>query len=197
MDNLKHALHFFKKFLHRPRHVGAVLPSSGILARAMIADLHLRAGDGILELGPGTGPFTKALARVLPDPRQYLAIDRELSFIALLQKKFPTLRFVHGQAEDMHQIWQKHMTVAPRVVLSALPFANFDEILQDEILKSLVAVAAPGTVFRTFQYALTFRTAKARHLRQKMAEVFGPEQSRRLVWRNLFPAYVLSWVRRA
>ena len=53
--------HFLKALAATPRLTGAVAPSGRALARAMAAALgHVPRGL-VVELGPGTGPVTRAL----------------------------------------------------------------------------------------------------------------------------------------
>lgn len=186
-------LHFFKTFLSRPQHVGSIFPSSKILARAMVADIQLEKGEAVLELGPGTGPITAELAKILPAPESYVAIDREQSFIELLHKKFPNLKFIHGDAQKMHELYPQATDCKLKAVISCLPFAFFPQTLQDEIIKSLDQLAEPGVVFKTFQYAHAYNLPRAKRLRQKVTEKFGKPMRKDFVVGNLPPAYVVTW----
>ena len=52
---------FARRWLKDPMKVGAVAPSSPVLARAMVKALDLEPGQTCLEIGPGTGAFTEHL----------------------------------------------------------------------------------------------------------------------------------------
>lgn len=194
-QNAKHALHFFTTFLTRPHHIGAVFPSSKFLAEAMVADLVFTAHDAVLELGPGTGPLTKSIVKRMSRPDLFLAIDREASFIRILKTQYPDFNFVQGEAQNMVQLAKTHLPCPVKIVVSALPFALFDETLQEAILSQLQILMQPGLTFRTFQYVHTFGTRNARRLRQRVSEIFGEPATRNLVLRNAPPAYVLSWTK--
>lgn len=196
LKNLKETLHFFTTFLTKPNHIGSVVPSSRFLAKAMVHDLVLKPEDGVLELGPGTGPLTKCIADILPNPEAFLAIDREASFIAILKKQYPQLKFVQGEAQNMAKICGEQLHYPVRVVLSALPFTLFDESLQDEILKALWTISSPGTIFRTFQYAHSYPWPQARRLRKRVSEIFKSAPTKILVFRNAPPAFAVSWIRK-
>ena len=57
-------LDFLTEAVRNFRHTGAVWPSSPILARAMTRSIaEVEGPRRILEVGPGTGPFTKAILR--------------------------------------------------------------------------------------------------------------------------------------
>ena len=52
---------FLRRFLGDPKRTGAVAPSGPFLAREMARAVDPAAPGLIVELGPGTGPVTKAL----------------------------------------------------------------------------------------------------------------------------------------
>ncbi len=60
-DTLTDTLRFLRALIARPKHVGAVAPSSRALARAIARQIEPACSGPILELGPGTGVITQAL----------------------------------------------------------------------------------------------------------------------------------------
>jgi len=82
------ALSFFLAWLAHPRRVGAIVPSSTALADAITADL-TPASAPVIELGPGTGVFTRSIiARGIPEHRLAL-IENGAEFADKLQREFP------------------------------------------------------------------------------------------------------------
>ncbi|MGO7726283.1 phospholipid methyltransferase, partial [Rhizobium ruizarguesonis] len=53
-------LHFFRSWIRHPLRVAAIAPSGDSLARIMTSEIAALDGP-IIELGPGTGFFTRAL----------------------------------------------------------------------------------------------------------------------------------------
>jgi hypothetical protein len=82
------ALAFFLAWLANPRRVGAIVPSSAALADAITADL-TPASAPVIELGPGTGAFTRSIiARGIP--QNWLALlESGSEFVDKLQREFP------------------------------------------------------------------------------------------------------------
>ena len=81
-------LSFFLAWLTDPRRVGAIVPSSAALADAITADL-TPASAPVIELGPGTGVFTRSIiARGVPQARLAL-IESGAEFVDGLQREFP------------------------------------------------------------------------------------------------------------
>ena len=52
---------FIRSWMEKPLSIGAVTPSSRVLARAMAAYVDPNTDGPVIELGPGTGPVTEAL----------------------------------------------------------------------------------------------------------------------------------------
>ncbi|MCB0258545.1 MAG: methyltransferase [Calditrichaeota bacterium] len=188
-------LHFLKLFLKNPAEVGAIWPSSSELARAMIRDLALKPGEAVLELGPGTGAFTAHIRSILPDPRAYIGIECEPNFVRLLERNFPDLRFIVGRAENANELYEKAGIFPARAIISGIPFANHWGEIGNHIIDALEHLMTPGCIFRTFQYVHAYTLPPAFKFRQRMTRVFGPCQRSRIVFRNLPPAFVLTWTR--
>ncbi len=192
-------LKFFGGMLRNPTKVGAIAPSSPVLARRMVRGISLEEGESILELGPGTGPITKAIARdVLKGQNEagkYLGIERDSRFVRILTNRFRHLSFVEGSAEDAlaHLDAAGHGNV--KAIISGLPFASLPGSVQDGVIGCLDRLMSPGTIFRTFQYCHAWMLPTARRFRKQMSELFGSVDRSRAVVRNLPPAFVLSWQR--
>lgn len=187
------AISFLGAVARGPAKVGAITPSSKALARAMTGGLDLDSGKAVVELGPGTGPFTKRLAEVMPDRTRYLGIERDEGFVGILRDRLPAMKVAHGSAEEMG----KHLDEAGLddvgVILSGLPFASLPGFVQDGVIESVVSLMGPGVVFRTFQYVHSWPLPAARRFRARMNERLGPLTISRPVLLNLPPAYVLTW----
>ena len=63
------------RFVRSPRTVGAVAPSSRALAEEMVQGLDLSGAANVVELGPGTGVVTRAIAERLGPDAHALAVD--------------------------------------------------------------------------------------------------------------------------
>ncbi|MGH8597512.1 MAG: phospholipid methyltransferase, partial [Gammaproteobacteria bacterium] len=57
---MTNALTFFRSLIADPRRVAAIAPSSPALANAITAEITPISAP-VIELGPGTGVFTRAL----------------------------------------------------------------------------------------------------------------------------------------
>jgi phospholipid N-methyltransferase len=75
------------------------VPSSLGLAELMVEDMGLAAAATVVELGPGTGVFTRVIAeRVRPDAL-VLAFEIDGTLARELQQQMPRVRVVNDSAE--------------------------------------------------------------------------------------------------
>ncbi|PRP96638.1 hypothetical protein TUN_33020 [Bacillus sp. M21] len=54
---------FLSEFIKNPKNTGAIAPSSKILATKMVDTINFETAKCIVELGPGTGVFTKEIIK--------------------------------------------------------------------------------------------------------------------------------------
>ncbi len=186
-------MRFFGRFMRQPGSVGAVLPSSRFLARALVGDPDLQPGDAVLEYGPGTGSMTSEIARTLPAGVRFLGIELEASFCELLRERFPELQFCCGSVADVESILSDEGFGRPKLIISGLPFASLPVEVRKGVVDGTRAVLREDGQFRTFQYVHAYRMAKAREFRAAMAERFRGFERSRAVLCNVPPAYVLTY----
>lgn len=192
---IRDGLGFFGSFLKNPTSVGAVLPSSRFLSRALVGDLdHIKEGELVLEYGPGTGPMTAVIKERLPWHAQYLGIELEQSFHDVLTARFSGMHFHLGSAGDVKQILAERNLPRPKRIISGLPFASLPAAVQDSVIDGLVwALKDSDCDFRTFQYAHAYGMKSARRFRGLMAERFESFERIGPIVRNVPPAFVLRY----
>jgi phospholipid N-methyltransferase len=180
---------FLRQFAHSPRTVGAVLPSSAALARAMLAPIDFAAARTIVEFGPGTGAFTRAIAARLSPDHRYLGIELNAEFVRELARTFPGLRFVHGSVADLLPILEAHGIASVDAVICGLPWASLPMSLQKTVFAGLGRVLVPGGVFVTFAYLQSLVLPAARSLRRQLRLNFAQVMRTPVVWGNVPPAF--------
>ena len=194
---VRDGLGFLSAFFVRPGSVGAVLPSSRFLARALVGALDLQPGELVVEFGPGTGPMTEVIAQCLPAGCGYLGIELEPRFHGLLVKRFPALDFHLGSAADLPKILKEKGLPNPVKIISGLPFASLPAAVQDGVIDAITTTLPAGSDFRTFQYVHAYRLPAARRFRARMEERFTHFERIGPVIRNVPPAYVLRYYNEA
>lgn len=107
--------------------MGAAIPSSERLANLMASFVPHPCEGLVVELGAGTGSVTEALLRRGVPPDQLLAIERSPKMAEILQKRFPSLRIIHGDACHLGELVKQHQHGSARkvdVVVSSLPLRS-------------------------------------------------------------------------
>ncbi|NQW04776.1 MAG: methyltransferase domain-containing protein [Acidobacteria bacterium] len=181
------------RFVRSPRTVGAVMPSSRALALAMVRELDLSGPTQVVELGPGTGVVTRVIAERLGPKAHVLAVDVEPAFVAAITSRFPRIEAVCASAADLATLLKSRGTFPVDHIVSGLPFASLPGDVTATILDAVSASLRPGGTFTTFQYVSGYPTPLAASFRRAMTSRMGAGPSRRVVWRNVPPAFVLTW----
>lgn len=186
-------IHFLQAFLKNPLHVGAITPSSPELALQMIEDIRPNDENVILELGVGTGSFTKLINHVVQDDKSYLGVEISRDFIKSLKKEYPYLKFVCGNAVKLRKLHERSGLGKVGYIISGIPFVTLPNDVGDEILNEISRFMERGCMFRTFQYAHGYYMPSAVKLRKFMRSRYGKAQKSQLIMKNVPPAYSLTW----
>ena len=137
--------------INAPALTGAVAPSSQFLARAM-ADAAQGAAH-IVELGAGTGPVTRVLARQHPEAR-LTVVELQPALARKLSRAYPRAH-VHARpaAEVLDELRYEGL---PVVLVSSLPFRSLPTLLRVETRNSILQFMRrhPGSWLVQFTYQL-------------------------------------------
>jgi phospholipid N-methyltransferase len=91
------ALLFLRSWVQSPMRVAAIAPSSRALGRLIACEIDVRCAP-VLELGPGTGVFTRALLARGLDESSLTLVERDPHFVQLLSERFPAARLLQIDA---------------------------------------------------------------------------------------------------
>jgi len=144
------SFHFFKSWISAPLRVASVTPSSRSLARLMT--LEVTAGIGpVIELGPGTGVFTKALLERGVDEGQLTLIEYGHEFVPMLKQRFPRARILQLDAAKLAQagIFEERPVGA---VISGLPLLSMPLGKVEHIVEGAFHYLKPGGALYQFTY---------------------------------------------
>jgi phosphatidylethanolamine/phosphatidyl-N-methylethanolamine N-methyltransferase len=172
---------FLKRWLRQPLTVGAIAPSSLGLAHAMVGAAHPISGS-VLELGPGTGVFTRALLGSGVPAGELTVVERVPAFASSLRARFPGLRVIECDAAALRDgDFERPFSC----IVSGLPLRAMGEAQIERILGAAFACSRSDARFVQFSYGL--RCPVSRRVRDRLRL-----QARRVAWvaRNLPPASV-------
>ena len=179
-------LNFIKKYVSKPRTVGAIAPSSRFLARKMINGLDFNRARCIVEYGPGTGVFTRLMLERRSPGTVLMLIERDPEFFAFIKERFagvPDLYIINDSADQIGRFIKEYQLKLPDYIISGLPFASLPQDVSENVLTQTKRYLHPEGKFITFQYTL--------RKKQFIGQYFGRIKIQREL-RNLPPAYVFT-----
>ena len=141
---------FFRLWLKDPMRISAIAPSSASLAAAMTASIAPTSAP-VIELGPGTGVFTRALlARGIPEHRIAL-VELGDEFADALHALFPLATLVRQDAARLgsQQFFGGELAGA---VVSGLPLLAMTPRQVRRVLEEAFSRLRPGGAFIQFTY---------------------------------------------
>lgn len=177
---------FLRSWIEKPLHMGAVMPSSKLLARTMAQYVDVNAEGPVVELGPGTGPITNALVEHGVDQKRLVLVEYNPSFCALLRDRYPQAKVVQGDAYALDDTLNGALDVPASAVVSGLPLVTKPMMMRLKLIRDAFAALAPGAPFVQFTYSVAPPIPKS-------LPGVSTEASER-IWMNLPPARV--WVYR-
>ena len=177
---------FLRSWIEKPLHMGAVMPSSKLLARTMAQYVDVDSKGPVIELGPGTGAITNALLEHGVDQKRLVLVEYNPGFCALLRDRYPQAKVVQGDAYALRASLDKVLDAPASAVVSGLPLVTKPMLTRLKLIRDAFQALAPGAPFVQFTYSVAPPIPKS-------LPGVSTEASER-IWMNLPPARV--WVYR-
>jgi phosphatidylethanolamine/phosphatidyl-N-methylethanolamine N-methyltransferase len=185
-------LFFLKQYFRKPSSIGAVTPSSKKLAQLMVRNLGLEAHDVVVELGPGTGVFTRELLAKGVDPAKLILVEFNPDFARHLRHEFADVRIVEGDAGELPELLGSLGQGKIMRVVSGIPLRSLSPAHRRQITKAIGASLEAGGVAVQFSYL------KASPFPEDVALEGGLTGSRvGVALGNVPPAFVWKYVKSA
>ncbi|MBR1273523.1 class I SAM-dependent methyltransferase [Bradyrhizobium sp. AUGA SZCCT0283] len=177
---------FLRSWIEKPLHMGAVMPSSKLLARTMAQYVDVDSKGPVIELGPGTGAITNALIEHGVDQKRLVLVEYNPGFCALLRDRYPQAKVVQGDAYALRDSLGEVLDAPASAVVSGLPLVTKPMLTRLKLIRDAFLALAPGAPFVQFTYSVAPPIPKS-------LPGVSTEASER-IWMNLPPARV--WVYR-
>lgn len=169
MSRLQEHATFFQEFRRRFETTGAIAPSSGYLAAALVGPLAARPADAgpvrIAEIGPGTGAVTRHIVPLLRPGDWLDIVELNEAFADHLRDAFagsPRAEQLAAQSA-IHEISIRAFEAERPYdyIVSGLPLNNFSAALVDDVFDDYLRLLAPGGTLSYFEYMFV-RAARMR-----------------------------------
>jgi len=179
---------FLLHALRSQTRIGAIAPTSPSVARRMARLIPTGPDRIVVELGAGTGAISAAIGPRLGPGSRHIAVEREPELLQALRRKAPWAEQVLGDAQDLSNRLTDLGVPQADIVLSSLPWANFDTDLQQRILDQVIESLAPNGLFAAIAYRPTRMTHGSRAFRSALRASFEHLSISSTLWTNLPPA---------
>lgn len=186
---------FLREFARAPLQTASVTPSSAALAAAMTEPLATlpTVGDEpvVVELGPGTGAFTRAIQARLGGRGRHLAVELNPRWADLLAGRHPGVDVVCADVRELPALLADRGLTQVDAVVSGLPWVAYAPGPDGRGLHTVITetLAASG-VFTQFGYSWTRWAPPAKRQLAELRAHFAEVTTSPVVRRNLPPAVV-------
>jgi phosphatidylethanolamine/phosphatidyl-N-methylethanolamine N-methyltransferase len=184
---LSSPLRFLGAFVREPLKVGSIWPSSRALSKVVVDCCEFRSSDTVVELGPGTGPFTALLLKRLNRRGRLLAVEIDAGNVAILRRRFSHCEVIEDSAENLPAYLNGNRADC---IVSGLAWGNMLPRTQNKIFAAILKSLAPGGQFVAFAYVHAAWFPTSRRFRRRLERHFKHVETTPIVWRNLPPAFV-------
>ena len=182
-------LHFLRSRKSNPEKVGSVMPSGDALARMITKGVDPGHAP-VIELGPGTGVFTRALLARGLDEADLTLIESGPNFLKMLRERFPRAHIVKADAARIAGL-DLHPPGSVGAVVSGLPLLSMSPRKVMGVLIDAFHYLREDGAFYQFTYGP--RCPVAKQIRERL----GLESKRvGRTLRNLPPATVYRITRK-
>ncbi|UCI06175.1 class I SAM-dependent methyltransferase [Mesorhizobium sp. B1-1-8] len=144
------ALHFFRAWIFDPLRVASITPSGTALAQLMVSAIGPQTGP-IIELGPGTGVFTRALLGQGVAEADLVLVEKGAEFAGVLAGRFPRAGLLCIDAADIGAATLPFAGPAGAVI-SGLPLLSIPATKVSAILAGSFAHMRDDGCFYQFTY---------------------------------------------
>jgi phosphatidylethanolamine/phosphatidyl-N-methylethanolamine N-methyltransferase len=156
-DERKRSWTFFRQWLKNPLAIAAISPSSKELAQKMLKEIP-RHGERLIELGAGTGVFTREILAQGYKPDNLLVLELNQALHLHLQEQFPSVRVLCADAQELDVVAKKSGFLSNGsvdAVISGLGMLSMGKSTQKAILSAAFSVMNPQGKFIQFTYGPT------------------------------------------
>jgi phosphatidylethanolamine/phosphatidyl-N-methylethanolamine N-methyltransferase len=144
---------FFRRWLHSPKEMGSVWPSSQALARSIARACAWKPGETVIELGGGTGSITEGLIESGIPPENIVVFELDSQLAGYLRDHLPGCRIVQGDATRLPELIKRLELGPVGSVVSGLPMLNMPFEFQKAIVLGGLEALVPGGVMLQYTYS--------------------------------------------
>ena len=169
---------FIIEAIKNPREVGAIIPASKHLAKAITAEAESRNPTSVIEIGCGNGIITTYLQKASVIKK---AIELNPEFVQQAKKRSPETWIMQGDASTV----EFNIDRESNVIVCSIPFLSIPSSIALNILNNLIKNMPEEFTFINYSYKNNLDLGEIDNRYQKIKS--------KKVLINLPPAYVHTY----
>ncbi len=207
-EMIRENLDVFREFVNEFQNTGTIFSTSGFAAEKMVNPLREpRGAKNILEVGAGTGPVTVKILENLKEGDQLTICEINPRLMSHLRKRLENDPN-YQRFQDRVEFFEGPIQQLPEdrkfdVIISALPFLNFDVDMVQEIFEKYKRLSSEDVVVTYYEYiglrslgksvAPKNRKERIKELDPYLKDLFQHYLIDKVrVWLNVLPIYVYT-----
>lgn len=143
---------FVRALLSNPAAIGAVAPSGPALAAAITASIPSNGGK-VLELGCGTGVFTREMLRKGVDPARLVLVEQDEAMSSSLRAQFPQAAVLQVCAQELSRDSHPELD-GIGAAICGLPLRNMSGAHHHRLLTAVFDAMEEGGSMELFTYGM-------------------------------------------
>ena len=152
VSNRQENILFLKRLLKNPKALGAVAPSSKALAEMMARHVRVNDTSYVVEVGAGTGRFTRGLLDAGLDASRLIVIELDGELCLYLQNNFPSVMIIQGDALLLDQLLPAGVALNVETIISGIPLINLNKEEQLGLITAFQNTLSPTGHIIQFTY---------------------------------------------
>ncbi len=183
-------LKFAKQFLVHPISTGAIAPSSKALAKKVCELAQISSAKTIVEIGPGSGSFTKMIQAERSSESTFFAIEINHDLAEQAREECPGVEIITDCGTKIGDYLRQHGVEQCDTVVGGLPWANLPPSTQDALMKAIVNSLSPHGRYVGFAYLHGIHLPPGKRFKKMLDKNFSQVKVSRVIWKNIPPAVI-------
>jgi len=165
---------FLRRWIKHPFRLGAIMPSSSSLVKAISTHVELKDSEFVLELGAGTGRLTRALLDRGIAKAQLYVVEIDPVLCTFLQNSHVGVNVIQGDAANLAELLPPEILGNVAMIVSGIPMMSLPASKCQAIIESCFSVMKTGGSLIQFTYGPTspLPAKKMGLLKQKVGRIY-------------------------
>jgi phospholipid N-methyltransferase len=201
IEMIKTIIKFIIEFFKDPKGLGAILPSSKYVGKEIVSQIpkDLDAPPrNIIELGAGTGVFTRQIIKRMNPRDNLVVVEYDHSFCEKLRQDFghiPNVKIIEGDVRELKEDLQDREKFD--YIVAAIPLTTFDTTFVNQVYDKIKKITKVDSTYSTVDYPWIAKLKSAFSRgdeKKRLSEIFAIKDKflenaykKTLVFRNIPP----------